>query len=54
MKVIFACVHNAERSQMAVAFFNELSAGKVSQGLSAVIMESDESPVGQAKQEQSI
>lgn len=35
MKVIFACVHNAGRSQMAAAFFNELSGGKVDRGLSA-------------------
>lgn len=35
MKVIFACVHNAGRSQMAAAFFNELSGDKETQGLSA-------------------
>lgn len=35
MKVIFACVHNAGRSQMAAAFFNELSRNKGDQGLSA-------------------
>ncbi len=27
MTVIFACVHNAGRSQMAAAFFNQLAAG---------------------------
>lgn len=35
MKVIFACVHNAGRSQMAAAFFNELCGGKEGHGLSA-------------------
>ena len=25
LKVIFACVHNAGRSQMAAAFFNQLA-----------------------------
>lgn len=35
MKVIFACVHNAGRSQMAAAFFNELSGSKIHHGLSA-------------------
>jgi arsenate reductase len=29
-KVIFACVHNAGRSQMAAAFFNQLANPKVS------------------------
>lgn len=28
MTVIFACVHNAGRSQMAAAFFNELAAAR--------------------------
>jgi arsenate reductase len=32
--VIFACVHNAGRSQMAAAFFNELSRGSA-KGISA-------------------
>ena len=27
MKVIFACVHNAGRSQMAAAFFNQIAGG---------------------------
>lgn len=33
--VIFACVHNAGRSQMAAAFFNEMANSAVSQALSA-------------------
>lgn len=33
MKVIFACVHNAGRSQMAAAFYNSLTKG--SDGISA-------------------
>lgn len=33
MKVIFACVHNAGRSQMAAAFYNSLT--KSSEGVSA-------------------
>lgn len=33
MKVIFACVHNAGRSQMAAAFYNALT--KSSEGISA-------------------
>lgn len=35
MKVIFACVHNAGRSQMAAAFFNSLAHTKDVQGISA-------------------
>ena len=35
MKVIFACVHNAGRSQMAAAFFNTLTHGEAVQSLSA-------------------
>lgn len=34
MKVIFACIHNAGRSQMAAAFFNVI-AGESSEGISA-------------------
>jgi arsenate reductase (thioredoxin) len=34
-KVIFACVHNAGRSQMAAAFFNQLADTKNAQALSA-------------------
>ena len=34
-KVIFACVHNAGRSQMAAAFFNHLIASSKAQALSA-------------------
>jgi arsenate reductase len=34
-KVIFACVHNAGRSQMAAAFFNELSDPTKAEGISA-------------------
>jgi arsenate reductase len=34
-KVIFACVHNAGRSQMAAAFFNELADSQKAQALSA-------------------
>jgi arsenate reductase len=34
-KVIFACVHNAGRSQMASAFFNQLADTKNAQALSA-------------------
>jgi arsenate reductase len=33
-KVLFVCVHNAGRSQMAQAFFNQMAKGKA-QGLSA-------------------
>ncbi len=33
--VIFACVHNAGRSQMAAAFFNELADPSRARGLSA-------------------
>lgn len=34
-KVIFACIHNAGRSQMAAAFFNHLADPKKAQGISA-------------------
>ena len=34
-KVIFACVHNAGRSQMAAAFFNQLVASSKAKALSA-------------------
>jgi arsenate reductase (thioredoxin) len=34
-KVIFACVHNAGRSQMAAAFFNQLSDLKMAMAVSA-------------------
>jgi protein-tyrosine-phosphatase len=34
-KVIFACVHNAGRSQMAAAFFNQLADGQNAQAISA-------------------
>jgi arsenate reductase len=34
-KVIFACVHNAGRSQMAAAFFNQLSDPEKTQAISA-------------------
>jgi arsenate reductase len=34
-KVIFACVHNAGRSQMAAAFFNELADRKKAEAVSA-------------------
>jgi protein-tyrosine-phosphatase len=34
-KVIFACVHNAGRSQMAAAFFNQLVDGKKAEAVSA-------------------
>jgi arsenate reductase (thioredoxin) len=33
--VIFACVHNAGRSQMAAAFFNELAAPESARAVSA-------------------
>jgi arsenate reductase len=33
--VIFACVHNAGRSQMAAAFFNTLASPRVAQAISA-------------------
>lgn len=33
--IIFACVHNAGRSQMAAAFFNQLANPKEAQGISA-------------------
>jgi arsenate reductase len=32
---IFACVHNAGRSQMSAAFFNQLSDPKLARGISA-------------------
>ncbi len=35
MKVIFACVHNAGRSQMAAAFFNQLADTSKAQAISA-------------------
>lgn len=35
LKVIFACVHNAGRSQMAAAFFNHLSDRQKAQAISA-------------------
>ncbi len=35
LKVIFACVHNAGRSQMAAAFFNQLADPKKAQAISA-------------------
>lgn len=34
-KYIFACVHNAGRSQMSAAFFNQLADDTVAQGISA-------------------
>jgi arsenate reductase len=34
-KVIFACVHNAGRSQMAAAFFNQLADRRRAEALSA-------------------
>jgi len=35
LKVIFACVHNAGRSQMAAAFFNQLVDGTKAKAVSA-------------------
>ncbi len=35
MKVIFACVHNAGRSQMAAAFFNRFADSSKAQAISA-------------------
>jgi arsenate reductase len=35
LKVIFACVHNAGRSQMAAAFFNHLANSQKAQAISA-------------------
>jgi arsenate reductase len=35
LKVIFACVHNAGRSQMAAAFFNQLSDPEKAKAISA-------------------
>jgi arsenate reductase (thioredoxin) len=35
LKVIFACVHNAGRSQMAAAFFNQLADPEKAQAVSA-------------------
>ena len=35
LKVIFACVHNAGRSQMAAAFFNQLADRTKAEGVSA-------------------
>ena len=34
-KVIFACVHNAGRSQMAAAFFNHLADPQIAEAISA-------------------
>jgi arsenate reductase len=34
-KVIFACVHNAGRSQMAAAFFNQLADREIAEAVSA-------------------
>ena len=34
-KIIFACVHNAGRSQMAAAFFNRLADARLAQAVSA-------------------
>jgi arsenate reductase len=35
LKVIFACIHNAGRSQMAAAFFNQLADPEKAQAISA-------------------
>jgi arsenate reductase (thioredoxin) len=35
LKVIFACIHNAGRSQMAAAFFNQLAAPEKAEAISA-------------------
>ena len=35
LKVIFACVHNAGRSQMAAAFFNQLADSQKAKAISA-------------------
>ncbi len=35
LKVIFACIHNAGRSQMAAAFFNQLADPQKAQAISA-------------------
>jgi arsenate reductase len=35
LKVIFACVHNAGRSQMAAAFFNQLANRRTAEAVSA-------------------
>jgi protein-tyrosine-phosphatase len=35
MKVIFACIHNAGRSQMAAAFFNQMADTSKAQAISA-------------------
>lgn len=35
VKVIFACIHNAGRSQMAAAFFNQLAASQKAHAISA-------------------
>lgn len=35
MKVIFACIHNAGRSQMAAAFFNQMADPSKAQAISA-------------------
>ncbi|MBU6455876.1 MAG: arsenate reductase ArsC, partial [Cyanobacteria bacterium REEB67] len=42
MKVIFACIHNAGRSQMAAAFFNKYADGSKAQALSAGTQPADE------------
>ena len=41
MKVIFACIHNAGRSQMAAAFFNHYADSAKAQALSAGTEPSD-------------
>ena len=35
LKVVFACVHNAGRSQMAAAFFNQLASPRKARAISA-------------------
>ena len=39
--VLFACIHNAGRSQMAAAFFNQLADGEKAQAGSAGTRPSD-------------
>ncbi|MDZ4836577.1 MAG: arsenate reductase ArsC [Candidatus Melainabacteria bacterium] len=42
MKVIFACVHNAGRSQMAAAFFNQFADPAKAQAISAGTQPADQ------------
>ncbi len=47
LKVIFACVHNAGRSQMAAAFFNQLADRTKAEAVSAGTEPGSEDPIGE-------